>query len=109
MHQEIVAMVTPDQNEYFEDDGTGFNPDLRPAPDLCATCTKASDPSQTLICNLTRADQSGKDIFVCFAYDPISPKINRKQVLRALCEQAGIEYTEEDLEPGTDNDDGIPF
>ncbi len=81
-------MMTPEHNEYFEDDGIGFNPDLHPAPDLCATCAKVSDPTQEVVCNLTHADRSGQNVFVCFAYDPISPKIDRKQVLRALCDQA---------------------
>ncbi len=42
---------------YFCDDGTEFNPDLRPTPDLCVSCKKTVGPvdyEETILCNLTR-------------------------------------------------------
>lgn len=74
------------------DDGTEFNPDLIPAPDLCASCSKNDDPGQEVLCNLTRADAQGEEVFLCFAYAPTSPNIDREAVLRELCERVGIEY-----------------
>ena len=83
---------------YFNDDGTEFNPDLTPMPDLCASCRKHNDPGQEPLCNLTRADEQGEEVFLCFAYEPESPEVNRDAVLRDLCEQAGVEYPDEDSE-----------
>lgn len=96
--------------KYFNDDGTEFNPDLMPTPSLCTTCRKAGDPRQEMVCNLNRADQQGEEVFICFAYQPNSPSIDRKAVLRKLCQQAEVECTEEDLTEPTGNDaDVIPF
>ena len=93
---------------HFNDDGTEFNPGLHPAPDLCVSCVKneACDAKEDVLCNLTRADQQGDEVFLCFAYEPISSSIDREGVLRELCKQAGVEYPEKPTE--TDDDDSAP-
>ncbi len=59
-----------DGPKYFNDDGTEFNPDLIPKPDLCITCKKdGSDGEEEVLCNLTRADQQGDGRFECEAYE----------------------------------------
>jgi hypothetical protein len=92
---------------YFNDDGTEFNPGLHPTPDLCVSCVKneTQDAVEESVCNLTRADQQNEGVFLCFAYHPISSSINRGEVLRGLCEQAGMEYPEETA-AATDDDSG---
>ena len=85
---------------YFDDDGTEFNPDLIPSPDLCVSCSKNDDPDQEALCNLTRADTADEEVFLCFAYAPASPNIDREAVLRDLCEQAGAEYPEDSPDEG---------
>ena len=87
---------------YFNDDGTEFNPDLIPLPDLCASCAKRDEPDQEVLCNLTRAEARGEDIFVCFAYTPNSLDVDREAVLRDLCARAGIDYPEEDRDDPDD-------
>ena len=90
-------MTENDGPRYFNDDGTEFNPDLHPTPDLCVSCVmnETHDAVEEVVCNLTRADQEGDEVFLCFAYQPISPRINREEVLRALCEQVGVAYPDE--------------
>lgn len=53
---------------YFDDDGTEVNPDLFPKPQLCLSCRKNNDPSEELVCNVTRMDQRDETEFKCFAY-----------------------------------------
>lgn len=83
---------------YFNDDGTEFVPGLLPTPDLCVSCVsnEVQDAEEEVLCNLTRADQEDDEVFVCFAYQPISPTINRADVLRELCKRAGVDYPERD-------------
>ena len=58
------------QPNYFNDDGTEFNPDLVPKPDLCISCRKDGlSGEEEILCNLTRADQQGEDEFICEAYE----------------------------------------
>ncbi|MBN3035595.1 MAG: hypothetical protein JW861_08410 [Bacteroidales bacterium] len=54
----------------FFDDGTPFNPDLYPKPELCLTCmyNNDGDPEEQLLCNLNRMGQLGADDFICHAY-----------------------------------------
>ena len=84
--------------KYFNDDGTEFIPGLLPTPDLCVSCVsnEVHDAEEEVLCNLTRADQQDDEVFVCFAYRPISPTINRADVLRELCKRAGVDYSEMD-------------
>jgi hypothetical protein len=53
---------------YFDDDGTPVNPDLFPKPSLCLTCKLDDQPSEQLLCNLTRLDQRQEEVFRCFGY-----------------------------------------
>lgn len=53
----------------FDDDGNEINPDLIPKPSLCVSCKKDGDPSEELLCQLTRADQQDEDEFECFAFE----------------------------------------
>ncbi len=97
---------------YYNDDGTEFNPELIPTPDLCTTCRKheSAGPEENVLCNLTRADAMEEDVFICFAYQPSSPNIDRKAVLRKLCQQAEIPCTEADLaEPAGSDADANSF
>ena len=61
---------------YFYDDGTEFDPDLIPKPDLCITCQKDRNQSEVVLCNLTRGDQDGENTFKCYGYVPISEKLS---------------------------------
>ena len=99
-------MTDNDGPRYFNDDGTEFNPGLQPTPDLCVSCVKneTHDADEEVVCNLTRADQQDGKVFLCFAYQPNSPRIDREAVLRELCEEAGVEYPEESAE--MDNNSG---
>ncbi len=54
---------------FFNDDGTEYNPDLFPLPNLCMSCKKREDPNEEIVCNLTRMDQQGEPEFKCFAYE----------------------------------------
>ena len=59
-----------DHPKFYNDDGTEFNPDLIPKPDLCISCKRDGlDAEEEIICNLTRADQEGEDEFICEAYE----------------------------------------
>ena len=93
---------------YYNDDGTEFNPDLIPMPALCVSCSKRDDPEEEVLCNLTRADEQGEEIFLCFAYEPHSPEVDWEAVLRSLCEQAGVDYPESNEEDPYEPDD-LPF
>jgi hypothetical protein len=55
---------------YFDDDGNELNPNLIPKPGLCVGCRNDDDPSQEIVCNLTRLDQQDEPEFICFAYEP---------------------------------------
>ena len=96
---------------YFNDDGTEFIPGLHPTPDLCVSCVtnEMHDSEEEVLCNLTRADQQGKEVFVCFAYQPISPTNDRADVLRELCKQAGVAYPEEPVEMDDDDTGPVRF
>ena len=95
---------------YVNDDGTEFNPNLISSPDLCATCAYNDDPTYEVPCNLTKADQQGEKVFVCFAYYTTSPNINRESVLRTLCSQAGLVYPEDpDVMGGGEEENDVCF
>ena len=106
-----VADLELTGGRYFCDDGTEFNPDLCSKPDLCVTCKKSVGPvdyEETILCNLTRADQSREEIFICFGYEPNTPEINGEALLRDLCELAEIAYPEDDSDRRC-LEKGIPF
>lgn len=90
---------------YFNDDGTEFTPGLHATTDQCVSCAKneTHKAEEEVVCNLARADQQGDEVFVCFSYQPISTSIDREEVLRELCEQAGVECPEEPAEIDEDS------
>ena len=94
-------MFPAGEGRYMNDDGTEFNPNLIPTPSLCTTCRSYNDtdPEAEVLCNLTRADGQDDGVFICYGYAPTSPNINRKAVLRGLCEQAGIPFLDDNLGP----------
>ncbi|MGB4960907.1 MAG: UPF0158 family protein [Saprospiraceae bacterium] len=64
----------PISGGYYYDDGSEFNPDLFPLPQLCISCKNKDDPYEEILCNLTRMDQNGEPEFKCFAYQRIGEK-----------------------------------
>jgi hypothetical protein len=59
------------EGKYFDDDGSEIKPDLISKPDLCITCKNNELTGEDeVLCNLTRADQQGRDEFICEAYEP---------------------------------------
>ena len=61
--------MTKSTDGFFNDDGSEINPDLVPKPGLCLTCRKDDDPTEEILCTLTRNDQRGEDEFRCFAFE----------------------------------------
>jgi len=53
---------------FYLDDGTKIDPNLIPKPGLCISCMKDDDPSEEILCTLTRIDQMEDSEFKCFAY-----------------------------------------
>lgn len=76
---------------YFNDDGTEYNADLISKSSRCATCKKNDDLKYEIPCDLTRADQ-GEDIFICFDYEPNSPNIDGKAVLKEMQDYLDKKY-----------------
>ncbi len=97
--------------EYFNDDGSVFIPGLHPTPDFCVSCVKNEmhDAEEEVLCNLTRADQQSREVFVCFSYQPISPGVDRADVLREMCRQARVECPEELVEMDDDDTGPVHF
>ncbi len=61
--------MNEDIPKFFNDDGTEFNPDLIPKPDLCISCSKDGlSEQEDFLCNMIRADQQGEAEFECGAY-----------------------------------------
>ena len=65
-------LMSKEYDRYYNDDGTRFDPDLIPKPNLCITCNHDDDSSQEMLCNLTRADQREESTFRCDAYEKLS-------------------------------------
>lgn len=101
--------MSGDGGRFFTDDGRPFNPDLIPAPDLCVSCAKNGAPKEEVVCALTRADQRGEDVFLCFGYEPASPGVDREAVLQELCGRAGVECPEYSAETDGDDAGPVPF
>ena len=56
--------------KFYNEDGSEFNPDLIPKPDLCISCKRDGlSGEEEILCNLTRADQQGEDEFECEVYE----------------------------------------
>jgi hypothetical protein len=67
----MMDNINDETPHYFHDDGSEFNPDLVPKPDLCISCKKdGQGGEEDILCNLTRADQQNGHEFICYAYEP---------------------------------------
>jgi hypothetical protein len=53
----------------FDDDGNEINPALPSKPSRSVSRKKDVDPSEEMLCQLTRADQQDEEDFVCFAFE----------------------------------------
>jgi hypothetical protein len=73
---------------YFSDDGTEIDPTIVPIPTLCHSCLKNNDTTEEVPCMLNRMDQMKEikngEMFLCFAYEPNNPSINKRKVLRDM-------------------------
>ena len=63
-------MTEKQPSGFFRNDGTEITPDLISKPSLCVSCRKDQDPSEEILCTLTRADQQREAAFECFAFEP---------------------------------------
>jgi len=73
---------------YFSDDGTEIDQTTVPTPPLCISCLKNNDATEEVSCMINRMDQMKEtkngERFLCFAYEPNDPSINKKKVLRDM-------------------------
>ena len=73
---------------YFSDDGREIDPLTVPLPALCRSCLKYNDAKEETPCLLNRMDQTEEmrkgERFLCFAYEPNDPSVNKKQILREM-------------------------
>lgn len=77
---------------FYNDDGTEINPDLVPKPGLCVSCKKDDDPSEEILCILTRADQQDAAEFQCFAYAPREKQCLLDFIVKAWCGKAASRW-----------------
>jgi hypothetical protein len=65
MNEDIFA-----GGSYYDDDGNELNPDNFPKPPLCLICriNESIDAEDTVLCNLTRLDQSDGKPFNCYSF-----------------------------------------
>ena len=61
-----------DSDGFYLDDGTKVDPNLIPKPGLCISCANDDNPSEEILCILTRIDQQNDIEFICAAYKPKS-------------------------------------
>lgn len=65
---------------FYRDDGIKVAADSIPIPSLCLSCTKHKN--EEIACTLTRMDQmdeiQNEELFCCFDFEPIDPKINKE-------------------------------
>ena len=92
--------------QLFDDNDEEFSTNYV-IPDLCLSCKIYPDEDflEKLSCMMTRFTQQKEEVFLCAAYTPVSPSVDKETVIRALCAKAGIVYPG-DIE---DNDDSIQF
>jgi len=73
---------------YYSDDGTEIDPTTVPIPSLCTTCRKMNDATEKVPCMITRMDQmqdvKNGELFLCFAYEPNNPAIDKKKALQEM-------------------------
>lgn len=73
---------------YFSDDGKEIDPLTVPLPALCMSCLKYNNAKEETPCLLNRMDQMEEmrngERFLCFAYEPKNPLIDKDKVLREM-------------------------
>jgi len=73
---------------YFSDDGEEIDPLTVPLPTLCNSCLKKNDAKEEAPCLCNRMDQMEEikkgEMFLCFAYKPNDPSINKKKVYKDM-------------------------
>jgi hypothetical protein len=73
---------------YHSDDGTEVDPLTVPMPTLCNSCIKKNDAKEETPCLLNRMDQMEEmkngTMFLCFAYEPNDPSIDKKKVYKDM-------------------------
>ncbi len=73
---------------YFSDDGKEIDPLTVPLPALCMSCLNYNDAKEEAPCLINRMDQmeemSNGERFLCFAYEPKDPLIDKDKVLREM-------------------------
>jgi hypothetical protein len=73
---------------YYSDDGTEIDPATVPIPSVCTTCLKMNDATEEVPCMITRMDQmqdvKNGEMFLCFAYEPNNPSIDKKKALEGM-------------------------
>ena len=67
---EVDPATLPVYNGIYDDDGNKVDVLSIPTPDLCLSCAKflIVDWDENLLCDMTRADQSEGEEFVCFGW-----------------------------------------
>ena len=73
---------------YFSDEGKEIDPLTVPIPALCNSCLKYNDAKEETPCLLNRMDQIDEmrngEKFLCFAYEPKDPLIDKEKILREM-------------------------
>ena len=73
---------------YFSDDSEEIDPLTVPMPTLCNSCLKKNDAKEEALCLCYRMDQideiKKREMFLCFAYEPNDPSINKKKVYKDM-------------------------
>lgn len=73
---------------YFLDDGKEIDPLAVPLPALCISCLKYKDTKEETPCLLNRMDQMEEmrngERFLCFAYEPKDPLIDKDKILSEM-------------------------
>jgi hypothetical protein len=72
---------------YLSDSGEEIDPSTVPIPELCMSCTKNNVATEETMCMCNRMDQMDLptgERFLCFAYEPIDTKVNKKKILREM-------------------------
>jgi len=71
---------------FFTDEGVKVDPESIPMPARCLSCSKHEN--EEIACTLTRMDQieeiQNKEVFCCFAYEPIDQKIDKESIFNEM-------------------------
>jgi len=56
---------------FYFDECTEYHPELHPVPGLCVICKKRHQPSEKILCTLTRMGDDPNEEFVCGGFEKI--------------------------------------